>query len=61
MVEAGGEGFETAGVWLAVVAAVSGGDDGKFQLMAAATKEGCPVSSAIKGNVQIDLKATLSR
>jgi osmotically inducible protein OsmC len=45
---------------LTVTATVPGIDDAAFQQIAAATKEGCPVSSALKGNVQIDLKATLS-
>jgi osmotically inducible protein OsmC len=34
-------------------------DDAKFQSIAAATKEGCPVSGALKGNVQMDLDAKL--
>jgi osmotically inducible protein OsmC len=34
-------------------------DDAKFQTIAAATKEGCPVSGALKNNVQIDLTASL--
>ena len=34
-------------------------DPAKFQAIAQATKEGCPVSTALKGNVQIDLDAQL--
>ena len=36
-------------------------DDAKFQAIASATKEGCPVSGALKNNVQIDLEASLAR
>jgi osmotically inducible protein OsmC len=36
-------------------------DDATFQKIAAATKDGCPVSKALKGNVNITLKATLAR
>ena len=55
-----GEGFKITKMDLTVTATVPGIDDAKFQQVAAATKEGCPVSGALKGNVQIDLKATLS-
>jgi osmotically inducible protein OsmC len=58
-IEKVGEGFKITRMELTVTAAVPGVDDAKFQQIAAATKEGCPVSSALKGNVQIDLKATL--
>ena len=59
-IEKVGEGFKITRMDLTVNATVPGIDDAKFQQIAAATKEGCPVSSALKGNVQIDLKATLS-
>jgi len=59
-VEKVGEGFKITTMKLSVRATVPGIDDAKFQSIAAATKEGCPVSSALKGNVQIDLTATLS-
>ena len=59
-VEKVGEGFKITRMELTVNANVPGIDDAKFQSIAAATKEGCPVSAALKGNVQLDLKATLS-
>ncbi len=60
-VEKVGEGFKITTMKLTVKAVVSGIDDAKFQAIAAATKEGCPVSSALKGNVQIELNATVTR
>lgn len=59
-VEKVGEGFKITTMKLVVTAAVSGIEDAKFQAIAAATKEGCPVSGALKGNVQIELTATLA-
>jgi osmotically inducible protein OsmC len=59
-VEKVGEGFKITTMKLTVNAVVPGIDDAKFQSIAAATKEGCPVSSALKGNVKIELAATLS-
>ena len=58
-VEKVGEGFKITTMNLTVTAVVPGIDDAKFQAIAAATKEGCPVSSALKGNVQIGLTASL--
>ncbi len=58
-IEKVGEGFKITRMELTVTATVPGIDDAKFQQIAAATKEGCPVSGALKGNVQIDLTATL--
>ena len=59
-VEKVGEGFKITRMELTVNAKVSGIDDAAFQQIAAATKEGCPVSAALKGNVQLELKATLA-
>jgi len=59
-VEKVGEGFKITTMKLTVKAVVPGIDDAKFQAVAGATKEGCPVSSALKGNVQIDLTATVT-
>ena len=59
-VEKVGEGFKITTMKLTVKAVVPGIDDAKFQSIAAATKEGCPISSALKGNVQISLDAALS-
>jgi osmotically inducible protein OsmC len=58
-VEQVGEGFKITRMQLVVHATVPGLDDARFQSIAAATKEGCPVSQALKGNVQIDLEASL--
>src|SRR4051812_23638330 len=59
-IEKVGEGFKITRMALEVTASVPGIDDAKFQAVAAATKEGCPVSAALKGNVQLELKATLA-
>ena len=58
-VEKVGEGFKITRMQLVTRATVAGIDDARFQAIAAATKEGCPVSAALRGNVQIDLEATL--
>jgi osmotically inducible protein OsmC len=55
-----GEGFKITRMSLTTRATVPGIDDAKFQSIAAATKEGCPVSGALKNNVQLDLQATLN-
>ncbi|MDQ6717422.1 MAG: OsmC family peroxiredoxin [Gemmatimonadota bacterium] len=53
-------GFGITTMKLEVVANVPGLDEAKFQEIAAATKDACPVSKALKGNVRIELKATLN-
>jgi osmotically inducible protein OsmC len=58
-IEKQGEGFKITRMMLTVQAAVPGVDPAKFQSIAQATKEGCPVSTALKGNVQIDIDAKL--
>jgi lipoyl-dependent peroxiredoxin len=58
-IEKQGEGFKITRMMLNVQAAVPGIDAAKFQSIAQATKEGCPVSTALKGNVQIELDAQL--
>ncbi len=58
-IEKVGEGFKITTMNLTVTAVVPGIDDAKFQSIAAATKEACPVSAALKSNVQIGLTATL--
>jgi osmotically inducible protein OsmC len=35
-------------------------DAGEFQKIAAATKDGCPISQVMKGNVPIELDAKLA-
>lgn len=54
-----GEGFKITTMKLDVTAKVPGIDDAKFQEIARATKDGCPVSQALKGNVDISLTARL--
>jgi osmotically inducible protein OsmC len=58
-IEKQGEGFKITRMMLHVQAAVPGVDPAKFQSIAQATKEGCPVSTALKGNVQLDIEAKL--
>jgi osmotically inducible protein OsmC len=58
-IEKVGAGFKITKMQLTSRATVPGIDNEKFQAIAAATKEGCPVSGALKNNVQIDLTATL--
>jgi len=59
-IEKVGAGFKITRMQLTARATVPNIDDAKFQAIAAATKEGCPVSGALKGNVQIDLDAKLA-
>jgi lipoyl-dependent peroxiredoxin len=44
---------------LTVVGSVHGIDEAAFEQAAQAAKEGCPVSSALKGNVELTLDARL--
>ena len=48
-------------VTLTVRGKVGGIDDVEFQKQAAAAKEGCPVSKALSGNVDLRLEAHLER
>ncbi len=59
-VEKVGEGFKITTMKLVTRATVPGLDDATFQRIASATKDGCPVSSALKGNVDIQLDARLT-
>ena len=58
-IEKQGEGFKITRMMINVQAAVPGIDPAKFQSIAQATKEGCPVSTALKGNVQLEIEAKL--
>lgn len=58
-VEAVPGGFGITTMKLDVTATVPGIDDAKFQEIAAGTKDGCPVSKALRGNVNIELTAKL--
>lgn len=52
-------GFTITRMALDVHAKVPNIDDAAFQRIVAATKEGCPVSRALKGNVDISVSAHL--
>ena len=58
-IEKQGEGWKITRIALRCRVAAPGVDPAKFQSIAQATKEGCPVSTALKGNVQIELDAQL--
>ena len=58
-VEKVGDGFKITTMTLDVTAKVPGIEDARFQEIANATKDGCPVSQALKGNVNIKLNAKL--
>ncbi len=58
-IEKQGEGFKITRMMLQTRASVPNVDPAKFQSIAQATKEGCPVSTALKGNVQLELDAQL--
>jgi lipoyl-dependent peroxiredoxin len=58
-IEKQGEGWKITRMLLTVRASVPNADPAKFEAIAQATKEGCPVSTALKGNVQIELDARL--
>jgi osmotically inducible protein OsmC len=53
-------GFKVSSMHLAVHGQVPGVDADGFQRAAEEAKEGCPVSGALKGNVDISLEATLA-
>jgi len=59
-VEKVGEGFKITTMALKVRASVPNVDPGAFKKIAEATKEGCPVSQALKGNVKLELDAQLA-
>jgi osmotically inducible protein OsmC len=59
-VEKSGPGFKITTMRLTSRATVPNVDAAKFQEIAAAAKEGCPVSQALKGNVNVVLDAALT-
>jgi lipoyl-dependent peroxiredoxin len=59
-VEKVGDAFAITKMNLDVRASVPNLDDATFQKIAADTKAGCPVSKALKGNVDIQVTAKLS-
>jgi osmotically inducible protein OsmC len=54
-----GEGFGITKIALRVRGHVDGIDEQAFREAAEGAKENCPISQALKGNVEIDLDATL--
>ncbi len=52
-------GFKVKSSALEVVGAVPGLDAAGFQKAAEGAKDGCPISQALKGNVELSVKATL--
>lgn len=54
-----GEGYGVAGMRLEVAGRVPGIDQAGFEEIARKAEQACPISNAIRGNVQIDLKAEL--
>jgi lipoyl-dependent peroxiredoxin len=53
-------GFKVASSALTVKGAVPGIDETAFQKAAEAAKDGCPISGALKGNVELSVTATLA-
>lgn len=58
-IEKVGDGFKITTMDLRVRGKVAGIDQAKFQQAAEGAKHGCPVSGALKGNVQVNLDAKL--
>ena len=53
-------GFKVASSKLTVRGSVSGIDAAGFSQAAEAAKDGCPISGALKGNVELSVEATLA-
>jgi len=54
-------GFKVKSSALEVTGTVPGLDEAGFQKAADGAKDGCPISQALKGNVELSVKAALSR
>ena len=54
-----GEGFRITTIELSIRGEVEGIDEDAFQQAAEGAKENCPVSQALKGNVEVTLNAAL--
>jgi lipoyl-dependent peroxiredoxin len=59
-IEKAGAGFKITTMRLTTRATVPNIDAAKFQEIANAAKEGCPVSQALKGNLNVILDASLA-
>ena len=55
-----GDGFKLTSVRLMIRGEVEGIDDDAFRAAAEDAKENCPVSQALKGNVEVSLDASLA-
>jgi osmotically inducible protein OsmC len=56
-----GDGFKVTSSALTVRGAVPGLDQEGFRKAAEAAKDGCPISQALKNNVQLSVQATLDK
>jgi osmotically inducible protein OsmC len=56
-----GDGFKVVSSELEVSGKVAGIDDAGFLQAAEAAKDGCPISQALKGNVNLSVKASLEK
>jgi osmotically inducible protein OsmC len=56
-----GDGFKVVSSALEVRGRVPNIDDAAFLKAAEAAKDGCPISGALKGNVELSVKATLEK
>jgi osmotically inducible protein OsmC len=56
-----GGGFKVVSSALEVRGRVPNADEAAFEKAAEAAKDGCPISQALKGNVDMSVKATLER
>lgn len=54
-----GDGFRVTTMKLTVRGNIPGLDQPTFQKIAEATKEGCPISNVMKGNVKVEVDAQL--
>ena len=55
-----GDGWKVVSSALTVRGTVPGIDEATFREVAERAKEGCPISGAIKGNVELSVEATLA-
>lgn len=55
------DGFRITKMHLDVTGSVPGVEDNEFQEAVAAAKDGCPVSNALKNNVEITVSASLNQ
>lgn len=54
-----GDGWSVTSSQIDVVGVVPGADDAAFEAAAQATKDGCPISRALAGNVELSVSAAL--